>query len=598
MIALMEPIERDGRTAVLDTETWPILLARKAPKIVCLQAQMADRGPRISTFVEAIEHEMHDVLKHDRIVGYNTSYEAIVTSAAIPSLIQPWFEAYADRRVRDCRLAAQLFEIGHGSYSEWKGWSMDAVASRLLPGFVSHKTDVQVRYWEVDHLGVHQWPDEFKRYALEDVRVTADLDKRIPDQMDETHQAQAAFALHLTSCWGVRTDKGRVEALERQLVEDFETADIECKKIGLVRSDGTKNMTKVQEIVDESWRKQYGEAPPRTKSGKSISTERVVLQGCKNPMLDPYIRRQRAEKGLTTYIPFMRRGTREPICFNFKPLVETGRSSSFEPNGQNIYAFGGFRPCFVPRPSRKFVVADYSINELRCLAQVQYNWFKRSTLGDVIKRGGDPHTELGAEIFEMSVEELEEGLEQGDSRARLARNTAKGPNFGLPGGMGASGLRNYVMRNTGKRGDPIILTVEECARHKRIWSRKWPEMNDYFEKVRGQNGFATVVGTGMKRGGMPFCANCNFHFQALAAAGFKRAHFEVARRQYTDPKSALWGTRSWLALHDELFLEAPEDRAEAAARELEEVMTSEMEKLTPDVPAKVDAKVCDCWEEK
>jgi len=571
-------LEREGDTAILDTETWPILPALKAPKVVCLQFKTRSEGPVLATTLDSMDHAMRDILGHDRIVGFTTDYDMMIMGNTLPHLLKPIFKAYEDLRVRDVRLSAQMDELRHG--------------------YENHKTDVQTRYFEVDGLPVSDWPDEHVTYAKEDINVTERIDRVVPDQPDEEYQAQAAFALRLASCWGVRTDGAKVAKLEKALRYEFIEQSEACKKLGLVRANGSKNTKRVIEIVEESWRALYDEDPPKTKSGKTTSIERVILQGCKNPDLEPYIRRQRAEKGLSTYIPYMQRGTKQPICFAFNPIVATGRSSSFDPNGQNIFAFGGYRPCFVPRPGHVFIIADYAINELRCLAQIQYDWFGESDLGDVIREGRDPHAELGALIFDMSVEDIVQGRKAGDPQARLARDTAKGPNFGFPGGMGPGGIRMYVMRNTGKRGTPIVLTLAECRRHKKLWLKRWSQMKDYFEKIRGQNGFGVLARTGFQRGGMDYCANSNFHFQGLAAAGFKRAHFEVARRAYTEPDSALFGCRVWLALHDELFLESRKKKAEAAARELKQVMEDAMNKLTPGVLSKADAKVCDYWEEK
>jgi DNA polymerase I-like protein with 3'-5' exonuclease and polymerase domains len=76
--------------------------------------------------------------------------------------------------------------------------------------------------------------------------------------------------------------------------------------------------------------------------------------------------------------------------------------------------------------------------------------------------------------------------------------------------------------------------------------------------------------------------------------------FNVAREQYTEPESALYGSRSINFVHDEIIAEVPDDPdiADAAARRLAEVMEETAEPWTPHVPVKASPTLMRCWSKK
>ena len=77
--------------------------------------------------------------------------------------------------------------------------------------------------------------------------------------------------------------------------------------------------------------------------------------------------------------------------------------------------------------------------------------------------------------------------------------------------------------------------------------------------------------------------------------GAKKALYEVARECYVDCGTALFGCRLFAFIHDEIIIEAPEGRAEEAARRLEQVMAECMKVYTPDLPADTDSGIMRRW---
>ena len=94
---------------------------------------------------------------------------------------------------------------------------------------------------------------------------------------------------------------------------------------------------------------------------------------------------------------------------------------------------------------------------------------------------------------------------------------------------------------------------------------------------------------------MTYCECANGFFQSTAADISKVALFEVARRCYADKKSALYGARVWNFIHDSIELEVEEDRANAAAQELEKVMVEAGELLCPEVPFRASPALMRRW---
>jgi DNA polymerase I-like protein with 3'-5' exonuclease and polymerase domains len=97
------------------------------------------------------------------------------------------------------------------------------------------------------------------------------------------------------------------------------------------------------------------------------------------------------------------------------------------------------------------------------------------------------------------------------------------------------------------------------------------------------------------RGLAPYTVACNSFFQGLAADGAKAALFEVAKRQYGDPASPLFGTRTVNFIHDELLVEVPEDWAHEAAMELQRVMIDAFNGWVPDVPVRAGVSLMRRW---
>ncbi len=290
-------------------------------------------------------------------------------------------------------------------------------------------------------------------------------------------------------------------------------------------------------------------------------------------------------------VEMLEAGTVYPVHCRYG-LAESGRTTCSKPNIQNLRKLPGIRECFVPREGRIFIQGDYPQLELYTLAQCCYSWFGASTLGEMLKKGIDPHTAFAARLAGCSYEE---GARRNKAKttevekyfAKVLRPVAKPWNFGKPGGLGDKKM--VTLADTDAYGH-VKITPEEAKHNSKVWLETFPEMPWYFARVKdllkNPAKLASIVlpGTGFVRGGAMYCAACNTGFQGLGAACAKNALWQVARAQYAQPSSVLYGSRTAWFVHDEIAAEADESTCHESAHELVRIMRVAANEFLPDVP--------------
>ena len=243
----------------------------------------------------------------------------------------------------------------------------------------------------------------------------------------------------------------------------------------------------------------------------------------------------------------------------------------------------GPRECFVARPCRAIVSVDYDAFEMRTWAQICYWVLGYSALRDILndpKRC--PHVEMGAGLSNISVAEAYKL--KGSARKDL-RGLAKGPNFGLPGGMGWMRLMDYCRQNYG-----VVLTPEQAQDACRVWREIYPEAQPYLNYIKeqigsqyGSKGTISQFVSGRVRGNVGFCDAANGYFQGLAADIAKAAGWRLCELAYEDTSSPLYGCRPLAFVHDEWLYEVPLDRLHEAGYAMSEAMCSIAMEYCPDV---------------
>lgn len=358
---------------------------------------------------------------------------------------------------------------------------------------------------------------------------------------------------------------------------------------------GPKNMARA------SWLEFYGQRP---KSWEQLD----AMKKMENPLVRSYFLYRFISKEATdikNYIP--RRNNR--LYPSFRAILSTGRTSSNNPNLQQVKAAEEFRSLFKCAENKRIITIDYSAIEMATWAQICLSRYGFSRVAELMNNGVDTHIYTGMYFYAPERESewlpivLESGLQKGalikklakelnvDSKdLKLARQRAKPVNFGLPGGLGWRKLQEYALRSYGVEFSDEE-SYEAVERHKRIFPEyiEWMKDSDNFRlniplrttdnKMISRECYdACVTLTGRKRGYVPFNTWHNAQFQGLAADGIKLALLDAVRK----------GIRTVNMVHDEIVAEADEDVAEEHAYLLEKIMLFHMEKIITDVRVQVE----------
>lgn len=604
-----------------DTETFLITPGRQAPPMVCVQFALDAGEPEILHVKDRdCVEQLAVALKHYTLNGHNLAYDMAVICATFPDLTPLVFKAYAEDRATCTALRQKLIDLADGKYVKQGGYGLSDCYVRA-GGEPLDKTDPwRLKYGTLIDTPVTAWPAEAVRYALADATAQRDLyafqERRKAVLDDQYRQSRKAFALHLSSCWGIQVDPEAALEYHAEVLEGLLRDKKACQDAGLVDWKGKKNtklaMARMVQVMES-----LGEEPAKTESGQvSITEDDCLASG--DDLLQAY-QRYGSARTLRSKAERLFRGVHTPLQTRYDPLRETGRTSCSQgedpkpgPDGivrmppqwgiqiQNLPRKGGMRRCFVPRPGHWIAQIDYGGIELCTWAQACLWAVKRSRLATVINDGGDPHTDLGALIARIPYAEA--AALTGDAKRAFKggpRQTAKIANFGYPGGMGPATLARQA--RTIYR---VMMTHPEAYALRDQWRSNWPEAVDYFAWVndlirRGDGERATVqhFKSNRWRRGIPYTVTCNTFFQGLAADLAGDTLWELTREMYLGG-TALAGCRLLWFVHDEFGIEVPAhpERAHLAAMRLQEVALTMAQRWVPDVRVSGEAQLMTRWE--
>lgn len=640
-----------------DTETFLIGPGLLAPPLVCV-SESTDAQTSLWKWddPELVPHLCDQFENHD-ISGSNFVFDLAVEMRYDNRLIVPIFDALARGSIHCTQMREKLIDLEKGTYY-WdedeegnfkrKSYSLDACCKRRLGigKYSSGGDKYRLAFHDFYRAPLSEMPDEAKIYACMDsavnLRLHEDQDKEhVQSLEDEAHQVRAHFGLHLASARGIRTDNDNVEELRSQCQKWIDELTPELREARLIRKNGKRNsqaavrrlirrytraglqeslkLTQTGERIliedfENNWEAFIKEAE---KKGKWISVDAVSCFESGDPVLRRYGVHSKMSNLLSGAVKHLEAGTWLPIQTYFDPLKETGRTSSSGPNIQNVrqginlphpYAWTKEgnerlklhpdpRECFVAREGYVLLACDYSGAENHTLAQCCKTMFGYSKMADALNTGKDLHGWVGATIVGVDYETFMAKLAAKDPECVNARKSAKVANFGFPGGCGAARLVAAA------KIFGVFIDEWQAQQLKRDWLIAWPEMVEYFDYVSQQetdDGWYQVdqLFSPRIRGKASFTAACNSYFQGLAADGAKAALFEITRRQWCCPESALYGTYVVNFVHDEFILEVPYRQLEAAARELKQVMCERFNRYTPDVPVDASAEAGVHWKKE
>ncbi len=611
----------------VDTETYLFEPGCMAPKVVCLTwADGEEEGVVVN---DEVENKALSILAGNKtVVGHNFAFDASVLMATYPELIDPFFEKYHEGQVHCTLIREKLLDIARGRHVIRKGrYTLAKIAERykIIPegALDEEKNDPnawRLRYSELDGVPYEEWPKKAVDYAINDAVLTlavwvcqeARAERMGYDLPDQEAQVRAHLALHLAGVWGVHTDPKRVEALLEVTETKMEVLSDKLIEAGLATRRTKRNGEVVFKKSTKELRrrvKDYFQSqglPVPVTDKENVKADKEVLEEIDDPEIQVWQDFNGLQKGRSTYLLRYREGYELPIHARFNPIADTGRCSCSGPNWQNQptpRVLPGCRECVIPRDGMVFIAADYDSKEMRTWAEACVRIVGWSKLAEAYQDDPDfdPHTALAVgQLISDETITYEEGLKRkkisGDIVEKM-RQLAKIPNFGLPGGMGVRGLVGFA------RGYGEKLSQDRAKELIEAWRFQWPEALPYFEHIvalvgSSNNGLLVQLISGRWRGRVIYTKAANSYFQGLAADCAKAAMWEVCRRCYSVPTSALYGYRMWNFVHDEIILEGPEKGSHEAALELAAVMVEESEKIMTHVPVRASAAIMRRWYKK
>jgi hypothetical protein len=250
-------------------------------------------------------------------------------------------------------------------------------------------------------------------------------------------------------------------------------------------------------------------------------------------------------------------------------------------------------------PSEVIVSVDFDAFEMRTWAQCCLNILGYSDLAAILNDTRRcPHVEMGCRLYEEGKHYVESkdwqvayawayAQKKEDPKVyKKLRGVAKGPNFGLPGGMGAERLMDYCRLSYG-----VELSLEQAQFACRVWRETYREAQAYLDHIsedvlggkRGVKGSIVQFVSNRVRGGVGFCDASNGYFQGLAADGAKAAGWALIEESYEKIKSPMYGCRPLAFVHDEWLFAVPRFKLHEAAFHMRDVQVAAAQRYCPDV---------------
>jgi DNA polymerase-1 len=620
----------------IDTETMLVEPGRKAPRIACLTTAQRNQGGRITSSIQAgksIASQARQVLQADVITACNLEFDAAVLARQGKDVAKLIWEAYDEGKMSCLVVREKLRRIDQDTLK------FDPMLGRPpmfdLAFMSDHRLGIDIsagkehdawryRYRELIGVGLDQWPQEAKDYALSDAEVHLRLYEEQRSEatgdagryIGEEDESRASFALHLISARGLKVDPKAVHALKAHLEQVVADAKPQLVAAGLMKPAGGMNQKAVQERVKSAYA--VGECPV-TPSGEPSYSE-LAMNESGDLDLQLYGSIKKALGELSKYTPMLEDAARTgyPICCRYDTPLITTRVSASKPPIQQLPRRPGVRECFKAREGHLLIACDYDKAELVTLGQYCLTNYGYSELAKLINSGLDPHWAMVAELLSVSYEEIIRRVKAGDSEMDRLRTMAKVANFGIPGGLGENSLLTYAKDNY-----QLDITAADAKRIHNAFTRRYPEISgDFFEHMSNltRNGRASIIYpvSGILRGGAAYPQACNAMFQSVVAVAAKRATYEVARecftgeyserglhrdghvsrRGRTTKGSPLWGSRTVVMMHDELIVESPRHLARAAAQRLSDIMVRELRACCPDMLCGATPALMDRWHKK
>lgn len=568
------------------------------------------------------EVEIIDVFKHPE---YMDTLLAMCEDSNIVKIFQnakfdlSFIRAHAKRRVRysniyDTMLAEQVLMAGW-SYPYWDKkanemkkrmpeFSLAALVQKHL-GWRMDK-DMQKSDW-----GSAELTQEQMKYAAKDVEVLEPLyniQRKLLDMNRLTHIAKLEFdalgPIIEMEFIGVGFDWEAAEKLRE--VKKLELIDAQRELEKEARGNQkTKQVTLFGEDagVDINFR-----SPSQItrylndKLGiKADSSDVETLKSIEHPFAVKLLKYRGLEKQLQFFEQFEDYGAKSGRLYPFynQNRANTGRMSSSKPNQQQIPKRGDgkiFRTLFKARSGYKLVKCDFSAIEMRVMAALT----KDRAMSTAINTGVDLHKLTASKVARKDIKDV----------TKEERQRAKAVNFGFLYAMGAPTFKRYAwmqygLKITEEEAVDIRTAFFELYKDLAQWhidqKREMYKPQPYFQHTAERGYFSTPVAIqrtllGRARFWPNFADNTTAspseYYNSCVQGSSADMTKVVLIRLYEQIPDDVYIVA---AVHDEVVLEAPEDKAKDMEALMLKIMCEEGSKMLKTIPVDAEGVIGDTW---
>lgn len=252
--------------------------------------------------------------------------------------------------------------------------------------------------------------------------------------------------------------------------------------------------------------------------------------------------------------------------------------NQFAINAQQIPRDKEFRECFIATPGYQLIICDFSQIELRLGAEL----IGIPQMIEAFKQGHDLHTVTASLIYRIPLEEVQ----------KSQRQEGKTLNFALLYGMGFRKYKTYAAQS-GK-----IISLSEAKVAHQAFHNAYPRLRQWHRERAAmvEDGW-TYVRTPLGRRRLLSYSDATM--TACANTLIQGAGADILKLSLAKLNSYLGDEAHLVAcVHDEIVLEAVEEKVEYYKEVLERCMKEAAETILKEVPAKADASYGDSWSEK
>lgn len=546
-----------------------------------------------------VEEGLEIALTSGEVEGHNVAYDFGVAWEWFPRLRPLILQAYRENRVTDTMIRERCLEIVGATPR--KKLDLDTLAKAYGLPPLGKDDGTRLDYGRFYGVPLEAYPPRHAEYAVNDSIATRKVGQRqrargAVDERDVAFLTRKAFWLQITRNRGLRTDPARLGDLERACKAQLDRLTAFAQDLGLIRANGTKDMAAIYAAVTQA----YEGAPPLTEKGR-VKTDALTLEESEDPALTTFAELGEWRALYDLAVDKLPRGISFPLTTKWG-IADTTRVTSSKPNVQNLRRDPpngpSVRECFVPREGFVFLHADWTGLENCTLAQWCKNAYGLDRLVRFLNAGGDLHCATAGFNLQVPYEDVVARIKAKDLAAKDARQFAKIPNFGRPGGMGAPKLQLYARKQAG-----LDRPVEFWQERIKDWERANPD-GAWHLTATGRTGYGPqgdrrfdvpIPGTNLVRHGVRYAAACNTPFQALGAVVAGHVGFKLLEALQGD--GALGVCHLVNFIHDEFALECPDDPeiVNEAALELTALMAREARLYLPDIDIRSEATAMRRW---